>query len=432
MSDDAAVIGRRWAGCRLRARGMDGWHSAGGMRDQTDPRRSGLAAPGEAAPWRAVPAEVAGVIGPGLVGVVDDIIAAVREQVPEYGQPLEGEFGRLLREGVTAALHQFVELLGHDVDLPEVGIYEAIGRAELRAGRTLDALQSAYRVGARVAWRAAVAHGEATLEPRVLFAVAEALFAYIDRLADASVAGYAQEQSVREGSAQARRHALVELLVRGPVVDEPATRSAAEHAGWPVPALLAVMAVGESDPVALARRMPQGTIAASLDPVGLLVVPDPDAPDRRPQLGAALRGQRGVLGPTVSWEQAYYSARRALAGWRLHAAGRLGDVPLACADDHLLALALTADERLAGELVAARLRPLATLAPPARRRAEATLVAWLDAHGDVSQAARALHVHPQTVRQRLAALRAAFGPALDDAAARLEIAVALMARELLD
>ena len=107
-------------------------------------------------PWAAVPAEVAELVRPGLPGVVEDIIAAVRAEVVEYDQPLEGEFGRLIREGAAAALQQFVDLLGRDVDLPDDGVYEAIGRAEFRAGRTLDALQSAYRVGARVAWRAAV------------------------------------------------------------------------------------------------------------------------------------------------------------------------------------------------------------------------------------------------------------------------------------
>ena len=118
-------------------------------------------APGVEMPWAAVPAEVAELVRPGLPGVVEDIIAAVRAEVVEYDQPLEGEFGRLIREGAAAALQQFVDLLGRDVDLPDNRVYEAIGRAEFRAGRTLDALQSAYRVGARVAWRAAVELAEA-------------------------------------------------------------------------------------------------------------------------------------------------------------------------------------------------------------------------------------------------------------------------------
>ena len=40
-------------------------------------------------------------------------------------------------------------------------------------------------------------------------------------------------------------------------------------------------------------------------------------------------------------------------------------------------------------------------------------------------AAAALHVHPQTVRYRLAGLRELFGGALDDPDARLELAIAL-------
>ena len=43
----------------------------------------------------------------------------------------------------------------------------------------------------------------------------------------------------------------------------------------------------------------------------------------------------------------------------------------------------------------------------------------------MSAAAATLHVHPQTVRYRLAALREVFGDALDDPAARLELAIAL-------
>lgn len=359
------------------------------------------------------------------------MIRTLRAEVPEYDQPLEGEFGRLIREGVTVALDLFVDLLGQN-ELPDLGVYRAIGRAEFRAGRTLDALQAAYRIGARVTWRAVVRVGEGRLEPRVLFALAEAMFAYIDRLADASVAGYMQEQSVREGSAQTRRQALMEMLLAGPVSDAAAVQLAAEHAGWALPASLAVLVVGDAEPVVVARRMPLGTIGGSLDSVGLLLVPDPDAPARGAQVTAGLRSQRGVLGPTVAWTQAHHSARRALAGWPLHAAGRLGDELLAHADEHLLDIALASDEWLGHELAARRLGPLGAMAPPARRRAEQTLRAWLDAHGDVSVAARLLRVHAQTVRYRLARLREAFGPALDEPLARLEIAVALRASDILD
>jgi hypothetical protein len=312
------------------------------------------------------------------------------------------------------------------VQVEDLRIYEALGRAEHRADRTLDALQSAYRVGARVAWRHVAALGEEHgLEPHTMYRVAEAIFAYIDRIAAASVAGYTQEQSLRAGSVHARRHALVELLVRRPPADEAEIHQAAGQAGWTVPATLAALAVGDADAVALARRMPTGTIGAALEPVALLLVPDPDGPGRAAEIAAGLRRARGVIGPTVPCLEAYVSAARATAAWPLHAVGRLGDAAFARADDHLLALLLVADRRLAADLVSSRLGPLDEMTPASRARALMTLRAWLDTHGDVSATAAVLHVHPQTVRYRLAGLRQALGPGLDDPERRLELALAL-------
>src|SRR5689334_11844615 len=260
---------------------------------------NGGSAFGARMPWAAVPADVAELLRPVLPAVVEDIVAAVRAEVLEYDQPLEGEFGRLIRQGAADALGQFVDLLGRDADLPDSGVYEAIGRAEFRAGRTLDALQAAYRVGARIAWRAAAERAGASLDARVLVVLAEAIFAYIDRLADASVSGFAREQSLREGSAQARRQALVELLVGGAVRDPGALERAAEQAGWTLPERLAVIALGDADPLRVVQRMPVGTIGATLEAGGILVVPDPDGAGRPRQLAVGLRRQRGVLGPTV-------------------------------------------------------------------------------------------------------------------------------------
>ncbi len=42
--------------------------------------------------------------------------------------------------------------VGEDAD-PRREIYVELGRGELRAGRPLEALLAAYRLGARVAWR---------------------------------------------------------------------------------------------------------------------------------------------------------------------------------------------------------------------------------------------------------------------------------------
>ena len=380
-------------------------------------------------PWGELPTALRELLRPGLAGVVEEVIAAVRAAVPEYDQPLEGEFGMLISQGVTEALEQFVGLLGRDEDVPDLATSEGLGRAEHRAGRTLDALQSAYRVGARVAWRAMAQAGAAEgVEATTMYQLAEAVFAYIDRLAAASVAGFAEAEAMRTGALQARRHALLSLLASG-APDRTEVNRLAEEAGLvPIPRQVAALAVGVSDPAHLARRMPSGSIGAALDPVGVVLITDPDGPGRSGRVRAALRDRRAVLGPTVAWEDAGMSVRQALLGWPVHVAGGLGDDTLARTDDHLITLLLAASPRLTAALVARRLGALRDMTPGARERAIATLRAWLDAHGDVSAAAEVLHVHPQTVRYRLGVLREALGDAaLDDSAARLELAVALQA-----
>jgi hypothetical protein len=381
-------------------------------------------------PWGDLPIALRELLRPGLPGAVEEVIAAVRAEVPEYDQPLEGEFGMLISQGVTVALEQFVELLGRDEDVPDLGTSAGLGRAEHRAGRTLDALQSAYRVGARVAWRAMAQVGAAEgVESTTMYQLAEAVFVYIDRLAAASVAGFTEAEAMRAGALQARRHALLELLARATPPDRAEINRRAEEAGLsPPPRQVAALAVGVSDPAQLARRMPSGSIGAALDPAGLVLVSDPEGPGRPARLRGALRGRPAVLGPTVAWEDASVSVQRALLGWPVHAAGGLGDDTLACTEDHQLTLLLAASPRLSADLVARRLGALYDMPPGARERATATLQAWLDAHGDVSATAKVLHVHPQTVRYRLGGLREVFGDgALDNPAARLELALALQA-----
>src|SRR5262245_42147541 len=132
-------------------------------------------------PWRGLPASVADLIEPALETITGEILETIAAEVPEYARPLEGSFGRGIRTGVGEALSQFVALI-RDPDAGRTGrdVYVALGRGELRQGRTLDSLQAAYRVGARVAWRRVAEVGrEAKLDSEVLSRLAEAIFAYI-------------------------------------------------------------------------------------------------------------------------------------------------------------------------------------------------------------------------------------------------------------
>src|SRR5690242_12805619 len=140
-----------------------------------------------------LPPEAADALRPVLPGLADDIIAAISAEVPDYARPMEGRFGEVTRFAIEVALSRFVDLLvgqGRD-DSGTRETYIKLGRGEFRAGRSLDALLAAYRVGARLAWRRFVEAGtRAGLPPASLYDVGEAIFAYIDEISAESVEGF--------------------------------------------------------------------------------------------------------------------------------------------------------------------------------------------------------------------------------------------------
>src|SRR3954466_5872550 len=97
-----------------------------------------------------LPPSLAAALRPVLPELSDAIIAAIGAEVPAYARPLEGPFGRALRAGVRTPLARFVDGIEDPAsEDPEArGLYAELGRAEFRGGRSLDALLSAYRIGA--------------------------------------------------------------------------------------------------------------------------------------------------------------------------------------------------------------------------------------------------------------------------------------------
>jgi hypothetical protein len=377
-------------------------------------------------PWVGLPPDVADALRPGIAQLSLEIIDAIREEVPAYARPLEGAFGAGVRIGVEQALTEFVDLIedpGRDRSQGRE-VYVRLGRGEARAGRTMEALLAAYRIGARVAWRrVAEAARRATLGEQVLARLAESIFAYIDELSGASAEGYAQEQAAAAGELQRRRRRLVTLMVQSPPADERAIEDAAADAGWLLPRSLAALVWRQSER-RVAHRLPPDSIVAPLDDLTCALIPDPDAPGRGREIEAALGENPAVIGPAIPWQRAAVSSQRAVAAHRL-----LGDVVpaagLVAAADHLATLILHSDRVLLDDLARQRLAPLARETPASRERLGETLLAWLDHQGNIREVAATLHVHPQTVRYRLSRLRERFGAALDDPQVRFELALVL-------
>jgi PucR C-terminal helix-turn-helix domain len=405
------------------------------------------------------------VIEPDLDATTDEILATIAREVPEYARPLEGSFGRGVRTGVTEALHQFVELIRSPSGARGQGreVYVALGRGELRQGRTLDSLQSAYRIGARVAWRrAAESARRAGLDAEVLSLLAESMFAYIEQLSAESVEGYAEARSRLEGERRRRQRELVALLLREPPAEEADVRAMAAAVGWRLPRSAAALVCAEEDLERIARRLPADALTATLEGEGCAIVPDPEGPGRPAELESAIGERRVALGPTValaelpsSWALARATLRAAEAGAlgggaaaargaasaggeRAAGAGALGaaggrsapgaGASLLRADALLPDLLLFEGSALVDRIAARRLAPLRELTPKARSRMEQTALAYVRQRGNAAAMARELDLHPQTVRYRLAKLRDLLGDQLDDPDARFELELALRAQ----
>jgi hypothetical protein len=415
-------------------------------------------------PWRELPAEVADLVEGEIDPISTEILDSIAHEIPEYQRPLEGRFGRGIRRGVEEALAQFVALIRDPDAGRESGreVYLALGRGEQRAGRTLDSLQAAYRIGARISWRRfADACRRAGVGAEPLALLAEAVFAYIDELAADSVEGFAQAQAEVEDLRRRRRRELVALLLSDPPADAADLAAAARAASWKVPAGLAALACSEDALARVTRRLPPETLATSIDGEGCVLLPDPEGPGRSEALARAAAEGTIAMGPTVTPTAASESWSLALALLRADEAGAIpggaGEVtaqdggaarkraaagrkrarrgsgrpeaPLRV-DDNLASLLLFESRDLAGRIAARRLTAFAELTPKARERMRETALAHLRHDGNAVAMAAAMHVHPQTARYRIARLRELLGDQLDDPDARFELQLALRAEAM--
>jgi hypothetical protein len=384
----------------------------------------------EAEAWRALPLGVADVIEPELDAATAEILAAIAREVPGYARPLEGDFGRGVRRGVSEALRQFVALI-RDPDAGRGGrqVYVELGRGELRQGRTLDSLQAAYRVGARVAWRRlSLAGREADLDAEVLSLLAEAIFAYIDELSADSVEGYAEAQAALEDERRRRDEDLAALLVRRLPAERADVRAAAEIAGWSLPRRAAALACAEDGLSAVSRRLPPEALVAVLDGCGCILFPDPRGPGRERLIEHAAGDVPVALGPAGETSELPTSWSLARLALRAMQAGAIPSAGLLRVDDWLADLLLFEGSVLTARIAARRLKPLGALTEKARERMRETALAYVRHGGNAVAMAAALHVHPQTARYRTARLRELLGDQLEDPDARFELEIALRHR----
>jgi hypothetical protein len=369
-----------------------------------------------------------------LPEVATHTIAAVTDEVPSYAGAFGGPMGDNVENAVQMALAGFLRLAarGRVVDQAQPlspaleGAY-ALGRGEARSGRSADALLSAYRVGARVAWRElAETAVEAGVPADMLADFAELVFAYIDELSAASVAGHADELETSGRVRQGYLDRLASGILRGDPAD--ALVAAAERADWTPPKTLTVVVLPSAQVRPVQGLLDLRTLSAAEEPEGLpegfgvLLVPDVGG-RARTRLMRTLSRRSAVAGPARPWLAAGTSYQRALRALALRA--DLGEDATYDTEEHLADLVLAADREAVEDLRAQVLAPLADLRPATQQKLAETLRAWLLHQGRRDDIAAALFVHPQTVRYRMGQLRELYGERLEDPTTIRDLTLAL-------
>ncbi len=403
--------------------------------------------------WRPLPEQprpsLSGPVLAALQGRLHDVaeqtIDAVAQEVPGYRGALDDAAQAILAQAVELALSGFLSLAAADQDpsaplAPALQGAFALGQGEARLGRPMDALLAAYRVGARVSWRGlAGAAVEAGLPADEVVLFAELVFAYIDALSAASVAGHAEELAISGRVRQRNLERLGHGLLAGAPVD--ALQAAAQRADWTPPSGLIAVVLPEARVADVLARIDSRTLQPVDDIPGLvsgesvILVPDPDARFHA-GLARGLGGDGAVVGPVRPWLEVGGSYQRALRAWRLGLAGTAtigsssgsgaaGSGRVVETEEVLPELLVAADPAALADLRARVLAPLADLRPAVAARLTETLRAWLLHRGRRDEVAAALFVHPQTVRYRMGQVRELFGDTLDDPRVTLELTLAL-------
>jgi len=370
-----------------------------------------------------------------LPAMAERTVTAVTVEVPSYADAFSGRMGQTIENAVQMALGAFLRLATRAEDSdpgPSLspaldGAYE-LGRGEARQGRSIDALLSAYRVGARVAWRelSTTAVG-AGLPAATIARFAELVFAFIDELSASSVSGHADELATTGRVRQRYLERLAQNLLAG---EAAATLLAsADRAGWQPPDTLTAVLVPLAQTRGLTTRFGQSTLQLSEDLPGVdasevlavLLVPDVEGTPRR-QLLSALAGPRALVGPARPWVHVRSSYYRALRARDLVSANETDAIDT---DDHLVELVLGADREAANDLRARALAPLSQLRPNTADRLAETLRSWVLHQGRRDAVAADLFIHAQTVRYRMTQLRELYGDRLSDPQTVLELTIAL-------
>ena len=350
--------------------------------------------------------------------LADEVVARIREAVPDFRRLPRAT----LRGAVQATMTRELAAL-HDVRPPneeELEASAALARERAEQGLAVEAVLHAHRVAVSVIWNrfGELARDEGA-EVGTVLAFSETLWRWADAVMDVVAASHREVELELAREEQQLRDAFVLAVLLGTIDAAGLSRESAGFGVDPEREYVAFRA--RALPGAPARRVvldgdDRLVTALDHDLVGLSAT-RPSAPS----------GTVVGVGPPA--RLAGLPVAFALAGRALQTALAFDQQGVFSLADLGLRPAILADEALGEVFCARHLEPLASLGRIGSEL-EATLRALFDHDLHVDDTARALHVHPNTLRHRLRRYEEATGASLRHQADLVELSWALERRRL--
>jgi len=370
-------------------------------------------------------ARVVGSLVDEIEGEIDAIVEGIgermREEIPDFRRVPAESISQRVRGNILRALAALRELRAptdEELELPA-----AVGRERADQGLTVDAVLHAYRITVTAIWsRFGDLARQRGADVASVLAFSETLWVWADAVMDVAAASHREVELEHAREEQQRRDAFVIAVLLGTLdaadlAREGATfgldpereytpfraRAAADGA----PAHRLAMSLAGEDGMATGLDRDVAGIAAR-------------TPSEQPRVVIG-------VGPAARLEAlpaAFGMASRALQ--TALAFGQEGAFSLA---DLSIRPAILADEALGDAFATRYLTPLADLGRLGADL-ESTLQTWFDQGMRIEDTARALHIHPNTLRHRLRRFEEATGATLREPRHLVELWWALERRRL--
>jgi PucR C-terminal helix-turn-helix domain len=371
-----------------------------------------------------------------LSDLTDRLTSRLRQEIPHYASMAAEE----LRDQSEMMLRYVLDELGGK-PVPSENGPAAYGRIRAEQGVPPEVVLRAFRVAWAELWSGllAAAGGEGGLSTDELLRVSTDVFWMADDYAERMLVAYrkrAVELLVRQ---EAERSATLEGVFSGYLHGAEALWEAAALLDLPYEGLFIVVAA--TTPVAGREALPGIQQSLSLAKLNSSWRLGPDI-----EAGIVSLRTRTMLGPLLHELSAHGTARVALSApytrladtpHALHLARLvLGTIPDGAADikqfdESPMGALLAASPDTARELSKSVLGGLIELPEEDTKTLLLTLSTWFESAGSITEAAKRLYLHPNTVRYRLRRIQSETQRSLEDPRDVAEIRTALIAHDMI-